>query len=159
MEKRKRKSETKGEEAERESRCLGATNHVLRRDENGRSWLGPAVARVALQCGIGASTSVEASESKKCIFVFFVCVSLRVSVSVSVCLLVCLLSVCLCLSLSQKGTKSQETLVEARSDTDGQRSSYLEKGAKDFLKLENGQDPVLTLVTRNVDFSCLLKFL
>ena len=43
----------------RKSRCLGAPNHFLRGDENGRGWLGPAVARMAPQCGIGASTTVE----------------------------------------------------------------------------------------------------
>ena len=30
----------------RESRCLGATKHFMRRDQNGRGWPGPAVARV-----------------------------------------------------------------------------------------------------------------
>ena len=73
----KRKNETKGEEAEERADVRGATKHVMRRDENGRGWPGPAVARVAPRCGIGASTMVEAgitSESKKFVFLC-VCVS------------------------------------------------------------------------------------
>ena len=62
--------------------------------------------------------------------------------SVSVYLSVCVCGVCLCSFASapladgehmlEKGTKSVETLVEARSDTDGQIVRCLwEKGAKD----------------------------
>ena len=102
----------------RESRRLGATKHVLRRDENGRGWPGPAVARVAPpQCvrvrsfHHGGSWARTISESKKFIFVFFVCVSACVCVCVCVCLLVCL-----CVWSQSLG----ETPVEVRGDTDGQ---------------------------------------
>ena len=86
QEEEEKKSETKRgrrKRRRRESRCQGATKRILLRDENGRGWLGPAVARLAPQRGIGAATrgGIRArtiSESKD-VFLFlcasvFVCV-------------------------------------------------------------------------------------
>ena len=82
------------------------TKHVLRQDENGRGWPGLAVARVAPQCGIGASTTAEAgpgpSPRVNMFFVLLLCGSPRVSVSFfpGLCLCLCLSAcVCVCVSL------------------------------------------------------------
>ena len=77
QEEEEKKSETKRgrrKRRRRESRCQGATKRILLRDENGRGWLGPAVARLAPRCGIGAATMVG-SGLRACVFV---CVSVVV---------------------------------------------------------------------------------
>ena len=93
------------------------TQHVLRQDENGRGWPGSAVARVAPQCGIGASTSVDAgpipSPRVKSFCLFFVCVCL------SVCLSVCLCEPCL------RRAQSQEKLWRHVAILSGKKAAAL----------------------------------
>ena len=103
MEKRKRKSETKGEEPEDRESTSGChqTRLAARRERTWLAWSrsgarGAAAMRVR-SFHHGGSWTRTISESKKFIFVFFVsvsacvcvCVSLSVSVSVSACLIVC----------------------------------------------------------------------
>ena len=112
---KKRKSKT--ERARRgEERRRRRPKHVTLREKDGRGWPGPAVARMAPQCGIGASILMETGQDhlreEKVYFCFVcVCLSLRVSVSAFPCLRVH--------NHACEGKKSGETLVEARSNTEG----------------------------------------
>ena len=75
------KERDKGRRGGGESRCQGATKHVLRRDANGRGWPGPAVAAMRDRSGSWARTI----SSGKNVFCFDF-LSLRVSASVFPCL-------------------------------------------------------------------------
>ena len=81
-------SETRRERANRrvqgEKRRRRDTKHVTQRDENGRRWPGPAVARMAPQCGISATILMEAglgpSPGVNSLIVFCVCLCFFVCV-------------------------------------------------------------------------------